>query len=369
LRVNAANTALSVGETISDVNFPAARRIAADDAVTFTPAAVPAAQPYGRGPLGFAFFAAGSEAGDGGTWSAGATFGDPLGRGEGLILGGVGRNGSWSGARADFTWRRYRPALKLQGFSTDYRPSLQPRGGAGFASADEAYQGGVMSLDLTRSGVHGSTRYRAGGSVGSVSNPTLDTDAVPRSLAFAELSANYRFTPHSKRSTVVAYAASVTSGSTNESPWTRLTADLRLGFNSAKGGVNLRARGGEVNTDAPAGEGFVLGGTGSPYIDPLVVSQRVEHLGLPFGTTGGRRFGVLTAETTGPLRLYHDWIAAGDDEFGETLRVVGAEFGLPVPRIPVFRIPAVQVRVGVSHSLNGAFRNASIGYAALTLLP
>lgn len=369
LRVNAANTALPVGGTIADVNFPAARRIAADDAVTFTPAAVPAAQPYGRGPFGFAFFALGSEAGDGGTWSAGATFGDPLGRGAGLVVGGVGRDGAWSGARADFTWRRYRPAIHLQGFTADYRPSLQPRGGADFVLADEAYQGGVVSLDLTRNGVFGSTRYRAGASAGSLTNPTLHTDAVTRRLAFAGLSANYRFTPRSNRSTVVAYAASVASGSTNELPWTRLTADLLLGFNSAKGGFNLRARGGEVDADAPAGEGFVLGGTGSPYIDPLVVSQRVEHLGLPFGTTGGRRFGVLTAETAGPFRLYHDWIAAGDDAFGETLRVVGAEFGLPVPRVPVMRIPAVQVRVGVSHSLNGTFRNVTIGYAALTLLP
>jgi hypothetical protein len=49
---------------------------------------------------------------------------------------------------------------------------------------------------------------------------------------------------------------------------------------------------------------------------------------------------VLTAETAGPFRLYHDWIAAGDDAFGETLRVVGAELGLPVPRVPVMRIPA-----------------------------
>jgi hypothetical protein len=370
LRVNAARSALPVGSPISEANYPAARRIATGKSVTFPPARVDSARSYGLGPFGAGFFALGTEGGDGGAWAAGVTFGDPLGRGQGLLLGGVGRDGAWSGARADYVWRRFRPELHLQGFSTDYRPSLQPRTrGPLFAGSDEAYTGGVISLDLTRAGVHGSTRYRAGGSIGSVSNPTLDTPSENRALAFAELSANYRFTPTANRSTVVAYAASIASGSTNELPWTRVTADLLLGMQTPQGGLNLRARGGEVDADAPVAEWFYVGGTGSLYIDPLVITQRVEHLGLPFGTTGGRRFGVLTAETSGPFRLYHDWIVAGDESFGKTLRVVGAEFGLPVPRVSILRIPAVRTRIGVSHSLNGALRNATIGYAGLTLSP
>ncbi len=370
LRVNAARSTLPVGSPISESNFPAARRIATGKSVTFPSVRVDSATSYGVGPFGASFFALGTEGGDGGTWSAGVSFGDPLGRGQGLLLGGVGRNGAWSGVRADYAWRRYRPELRLQGFSTDYRPSLQPRTrGALFESSDEAYAGGVLSLDLTRAGVHGSTRYRAGGSIGSVSNPTLNTPSASRSLAFAELSANYRFTPKANRSTVVGYAASVASGSTNELPWTRLTADLLLGVQAGPGGINLRARGGEVDAEAPVAEWFYVGGTGSLYIDPLVITQRVEHLGLPFSTTGGRRFGMLTAETSGPFRLYHDWIVAGNENFGTTLRVVGAEFGLPVPRVSILRIPAVRTRIGVSHSLNGVLRNTTIAYTALTLSP
>lgn len=369
LRVNPARTTLPVGSVISDAHFPAARRIAAEKSVTFPAAAVDSARPYGRGPFGFAFVALGTQAGDGGTWSAGAAFGDPLGRGDGLVIGGVGRNGAWSGARADIVWRRFRPALRFHGFSTDYRPSLQPRGAAGFTAADEAYSAAALSLDLTRHGVHGDTRYRAGGSVGHINNPTLNTERVLRRVAFAEMSATYRFTPRSTRRTTVSYAASIASGSTNELTWTRYTADLLVGFQATRGGLNLRVRGGEADVNAPVGERFVFGGTGSPYIDPLVISQRVEHLGLPFGSAGGRRFGVLTAETAGPVRLYHDWIVAGDDAFGETLRVIGGEFAAPVPRVPVMRIPAVRLRVGLSHSLNGALRNATIAYAALTLLP
>lgn len=370
LRVSSGRTALPAANTISESNFPAARRIAAQKSVVFPAARVDSARPYGRGPFGLAFFALGTEGGDGGTWASGVTFGDPLGRSEGILIGGIGRSGAWSGVRADYTWRRFRPALKIQGFSADYRPSLQPRTrGALFESSDEAYAGGTVSLDLTRSGVHGNTRYRVGGSIGNLSNPTLNTTSVSRRVVFSEISADYRFTPSPNRSAVVSYAASYVAGSTNELPWTRMHAELQLGLQRAQGGLNLRARGGQVDEDAPIAEWFYVGGTGSLYIDPLVVSQRVEHLGLPFGTTGGRKFGVLTAETSGPVRLYHDWIVAGNDNFGTTLRVVGAEVGFPIPRVAIVRIPAVRTRFGLSHSLNGALRNTTIGYLGFTLLP
>ncbi len=370
LRVNEANTALPVGAPIADLNFPAARRVATANVATIPSATVSESRAYGRGPFGAAFIALGTTAGDGDTWSAGATFGDPLGRGEGLVIGGVGRNGAWSGVRGDFIWRRYRPAVRLQGFTSDYRPSEHPRNrGAGFELVDEAYTGGVLSLDLTRSSGHGSTRYRAGASAGSLRNPTLDFDAGSRQLAFAELSASYRFSPRSTRTALLSYAASYAAGSTNDQSWTRMTGDVTLGFSLPQGGANLRARGGEVNADAPSLEQFVVGGTAAPYIDPLVITQRVEHLGLPFGARGGRRFGMLTAETNGPFRLYHDWIVAGDEDFNETLRVVGAEFGMSIPRVTVMRVPAVRIRAGASHTLNGPLRNATIGYVGLTLLP
>lgn len=370
LRVSDANTALPVGAAIGEHNFPASRRIATANVATIPNATISDARNYGRGPFGAAFIALGTQAADGSTWSAGATFGDPLGRGEGLLIAGVGQSGAWSGLRGDFTWRRYRPALRLQGFSMEYRPSEQARNaGSGFEAFDEAYAGGVLSLDLRRSGIHGHTRYRAGASTGSVKNPTLDTESVTRSLAFAELSAAYRFTPRSTRSALLSYAASFTSGSTDDESWTRITGDLSMGIVTPQGGANLRLRAGELNATAPTSEYFSVGGSLSPYVDPLVIAQRVEHLGLPFGSLGGRRYGVLTAETSGAFRVYHDWIVAGDEEFGETLRVVGAEFGLPIARVAVMRIPAVRIRAGASHSLNGAHRNATIGYVALTLQP
>jgi hypothetical protein len=370
LRVNDANSALPVAAAIGESNFPASRRFATANVATIPNATVPDASSYGRGPFGAAFIALGTQAADGGTWSAGATFGDPLGRGEALVIAGMGQSGAWSGLRGDFTWRRYRPALRVQGFSTEYRPSEHPRNaGAGFELFDEAYSGGVLSLDLTRNGVHGSTRYRAGASTGSITNPTLDTESVTRSVAFAEMSASHRFTPRSTRSALLSYGASYSSGSTNEQSWTRVTGDFAMGIVTPQGGATLRLRAGEMNADAPTAEYFAVGGASSPYVDPLVFAQRVEHLGLPFGTLGGRRYGVLTAETNGAFRLYHDWIVAGDEDFGETLRVLGAEFAMPIARVAVMRIPAVRIRAGASHSLNGVHRNATIGYLALTLQP
>ena len=93
------------------------------------------------------------------------------------------------------------------------------------------------------------------------------------------------------------------------------------------------------------------------------------HQGRPVGISGGRRYGILTAETAGPLRIFHDWIIGGNDEFGETLRAVGGEFVFDVPRLSVLRIPTASFRVGVTHALNGPVRNATQVFSSFSVRP
>jgi hypothetical protein len=90
----------------------------------------------------------------------------------------------------------------------------------------------------------------------------------------------------------------------------------------------------------------------------------------PWINASGPRFGILTLETTGAFRFYHDWIVGGDEDFGETLRVIGAEWALAnIPRITVMRVPAFSMRAGVTHVLNGAERNSNNAYLGISVTP
>lgn len=371
LRNSEAGTSLPAIAPLDGDNFPAARRVNAAHAQDFARAPAPEARAYGAGPWGAIIVGTSTRFADGETWSLGGSFGDPLGRGTLLAHAGTGRLGAWSGAQAAYTWRGLRPELQVQGFTTEYRPSRHAfRTGPLVDVLDAVYNGGSAAATLRRSGRYGQTTYRVGGSVGSVRNPTLVTDAVERQLGFASLSGAYTFTPRLGRRAQLRYHVEASAGRTDDSDWRRTVADVTVGMAVPAGGANLRVRGGDVSSNAQYWEQFAIGGTASPYIDGPVLSQRIEHPGLAFAIAGGTRFGILTAETSGPLRAYHDWIVAGtNDVYGQTIRVVGGEYSFTIPRITVMRVPPGRVRAGVSHTLNGQSRNVTVGYIGLSIAP
>jgi hypothetical protein len=189
-------------------------------------------------------------------------------------------------------------------------------------------------------------------------------------MGFWQVEQTLSFTPSGTKRRTVRFAMDYAMGTSEGESFGRAVADVRVAMENPNGGLAVRARGGQVNSDAAVAEQFFVGGTASPYLDGGLVTNRVEHMGLPFGITGGPRFGILTLETTGALRFYHDWIVGGDEEFGETLRVLGAEYAVVnIPRITVMRVPEAQLRAGVTHVLNGAARNNTYGYVGLSVTP
>jgi hypothetical protein len=227
----------------------------------------------------------------------------------------------------------------------------------------------MVALDFTRYGARGNATTRLGYSMGNSVNPTLSGPQRDRSMAFVELGSGLTVEPQPRTSLSFRWKADAALGRADDADFFRRSIDARFTVQSVQGGMSLRARGGEVSDEAPFSEGFIIGGTASPFMDPALLGNRIEHLGLPFGVTGGRRYGMLTAETTGPIRLYHDWIVGGDQEFGETLRVLGGEFTFDIPKLSQVRIPAGNIRLGVTHSLNGPVVNATRVYTSLSVRP
>ncbi len=371
LRVNDAQSAVALAAPLDTALFPTTKRVNTRLAQQFEQASLPGASRYGLGPQGIAFLVTGTGGADGSSTGLGFTFGDPVGRGTGVVYAGAGPDGAWSGARAAYAWRGLRPALQLEGFLVDHRPSEHRRidGVPNSNAFDRRYVGALLASDYQRQGAHGSTHLRVGGSFARVENPTLDSEQVDRVMGFAQLGQQLTFTPRATRRLSGQWQASSAAGRVDDIDFLRHTFDLRLAVETPKLGLATRVQGGEVNSDAPGEEYFLIGGAAPTFVDPIALNGRIDRLGLPFGITGGRRYGILTVESAGPLRLYHDWIVAGDEDFGETLRVLGGEFTLDVPKISVMRVPRAQARIGITHSLNGRARNTTQFYSGFSVTP
>lgn len=364
LRVNDANSSVPMGAPLDVALAPVVRRVNTRLARTFDSVAVAPSRDYGAGPFGGTLLASTTTAPDGDSWSIGGNAGDPLGRVGMFFQAGSATRGGWFGGNTALTLRRFRPELQLQLFSAGHDPSRQGRnGGATLAPYDLRYNGGLAAVKYVRYGARGTSTVRLGLSTGSI-DPSL-APSSDRAMGFASFATNAIFTKNPTRPLLTSLAVQYASGSTNNTDWHRVMGEAAIGIGGALG---IRARGGETSANAPIFEQFVVGGTASPYIDAMVLSQRVEHLALPFGMRGGRRMAILSAETTGPFRLYHDWIAAGE-ELGAWDRVIGAEVAMQVPGLGVLRIPNGALKGGVSHGLEGMTRNATIGYLAVTFTP
>ncbi|HRN53367.1 MAG TPA: hypothetical protein PK788_07715, partial [Gemmatimonadaceae bacterium] len=287
LRVNDAGSALPVAPVLDDTQFPAVRRVDTRLAQEFPAAPLRDPKRYGAGPFGLAFLMLGGEGADGGTWGAGATFGDPVGRSTGFAFAGASPKGSWSGARLAYTWRGFRPSIQIQGYRGEYLVSEQPsKAGLGWEPFDRRFTGAMLALELTRHGARGSANTRLGYSVGRSENPTLAGPSRDRSLYFAQLGGNLSVSPRPRSSVEFRWQATTSAGTADGGDWARHTVDTRLALAHSAGGVALRARGGEASEETPFSERFIVGGTASPFVDQLLLTNRIEHLGLPFGIAG-----------------------------------------------------------------------------------
>jgi hypothetical protein len=368
LRVTAAGQALAPAPQLAAALAPAAPRTDTTLAVTFARAELPEDTPYGVGPFGATMFFTASDAADGDMFSLALSAGDPLARWSAIALAGTATEGAWKGFGGSLTWRGFLPEIEVSGWNATQDPSRQLRNGGGsMANFGGAHTGIAVSTSLRRTGTHGTAALRLGASRGNLDLLGTGSNDLARDAYFAEFQTQQRFTPSNGMRVQASLRGHFSRGTLSTVDWQRVTGTASIGL-ATRGGVGLNGRifAGQAETDTPL-EMFIVGGSSSPYIEPAVLSHRVEYPGLPLGARLGRRVAILTAETTGPLRLYHDWIAAAPESYGGFSRVIGAELAMPIPRVAVARLPALQPRLGVSHSLNGRFANATIAYISLRI--
>lgn len=332
----------------------------------FEPTSLEKSRPYGLGPRHRNVLPAGYGAAEG--WAAGVALHgvDPVGRFSWLARAMLGGDAGWRGASLAATWRGLRPWLGGQAFWARHRPSEQ--GGIAVAptGSDLELLGGLVTAELHRDFLTHEERVRAGASLGRLDGPGFDGDA--RALAFVDLSGTRIRTGGGwrwRQSQGVHGAVGETAGET----WARVRLDLRAEVGPIGGPwLALESSWGRSSSAPGEFERFVVGGVAPPLFDPAILSQRIPEPAVPVGYAKGEPETYSVEIGSGALAARYRWLEGGEEP-GRWRRVVAAEARYDQAALPLLRLPATRIAVGVGRALDPPFDDETRLWAVLALRP
>lgn len=332
---------------------------------TLPRAPLPPSHAYGLGPRRMRLLPLAATDANGSSAGVMVMDGDPIGRLTAMLRVVAGQPEMPRGASLGVVYRRFLPAIALDAFRLEHRPSAD---GAALVvaadSLDARYTGGAISLEQPWRGSGIRHRLRAGASAGSLA--LGDADAVGRTLAFAEAAASLTRN-RGTRSLAVSLRLNGTVGRTAGETWRRGLGTLGVGA----GFAGLNARGevtlGSVSADAPAWEAFVVGGTRQPLFDDALLAQRIPLPAARFGVVRGRNLAAYRLSTQ--LPLFSPYLAGAAGDGGDWYRIAGVEAAFEQPPFNLLRIPGVRLVAGVGYPLDEPDRHRLRVYGTVTYRP
>jgi hypothetical protein len=346
---------------------PAAPPVAAVEPDTLRRGPLPPSRAYGLGPRRMRVLPTAATDANGTAGGVAVMNGDPVGRMTAMLRLVGGDRAMPRGASLGLVYRRWLPAVGIDAFLLEHRPS---RGGGSLVvpadSLDARYTGAALSIEQPWAGSAFRHRLRAGASAGSLKLD--DAEAAGRTLAFAEAAgslAKNRGT--SSISTALRLNGSI--GRTEGSGWTRGVGTLAVGV----GFAGLNGRGevtyGAVSADAPRWERFEVGGARQPLFDDWVLPQRLPLPAARFGVVRGRE--VLAYRLGTQLSGVTPYLAgaAGGGGHGAWYRVAGVEAAFETPPMNLLRIPGVRLVAGAGYPLDAPDRHKVRLYGTVTYRP
>jgi hypothetical protein len=346
---------------------PAAPPAAGVEPDSLRRAPLPPSRAYGLGPRRTRLLP--TVAADANGTSAGLVIanGDPVGRLTAMLRVVGGDPEMPRGAALGLVYRRWLPAVGLDAFHLEHRPS---HGGGALVlpadSLDARYTGAALYVEQPWSGSAFRHRLRAGGSAGALKLGDAEPEA--RSLAFVEGAGSLSLN-RGTRSVGAALRLNGSLGRTEGSGWTRGVGTLAVGV----GFAGLNGRGevtyGAVSPGAPRWERFEVGGARQPLFDDAILPQ---HLPLPaarFGVVRGRE--VLAYRLSTQLSGFTPYLAgaAGGGGHGEWYRVAGVEAAFDSPPMNLLRIPGVRLVAGLGYPLDAPDRHRLRVYGTVAYRP
>jgi hypothetical protein len=287
--------------------------------------------------------------------------GDVIGRLDWLAIGSL--SGSWpEGGALAAVWRGWPVDVGFHLFSVEERPSEQ-RGGL---------PGAFSAFDADRQGIElwAERDWRWSGGVLRLAGRALreEVDPLPGPLSGTErtrtlggLSAGwggFRRWGAWRASSGLSLRAE--SGRTGGESWQRYGGTVRLSLDRDDAGLSLIWRRDASEDALDPADLYRLGGAPSSVLPPGALSGLIAVPALPFDTlVGGEhegqraelRLGLLPA----PLFIERHRVWSEGDPRGDWLTLGGLEWTWSIGPLPIGRVPALDVRLGVAQVLEEPF--------------
>jgi len=322
----------------------------------FARAEVSSDKPYGVGRQELFALFGGSVSTSGGVWELGVRGGDVIGRLDWLALGSLGEQGWPRGGALAGTWRGWPLALGAHLFHSREAPS-----------EEEEVPGRGRLLDLDRQGIEVSARRDWQWSRNSLGlaarglwnevEPGRGEPAFDQQLASLTAAWNgskrwrlWRLDP--------ALGAHYESGHTEGSgSWERWGGGARLEI--GKSGYRLAAtwrRDSSRRLGSPF-DVYQLGGPAVSLLPESALSSRIVVPALPVGALLGEEHEGQRAELhlkflPAPLFFERHRLWSSGQPRGDWLSLAGLEYRFSIGPLPIGRLPALDLRVGVARILD-----------------
>ena len=325
----------------------------------FARAEVSPGKPYGLGRQELFPLFGGSATGQGGVLELGVRGGDVVGRLDWLALESIGVNGWPAGQALAAAWRGWPVEVGAHLFHSVERPTLEER---------VARRGN--RLDLDRSGLElwasrdwqgsGGALILAGRALWDRVSPARNTDLDQRLLSLTGAWGGFR--RRGLWSAEPALWAHAESGHTGEAgAWSRWggAARLDLGHDDTRLDLSWRR---DSSREARFGfDQYQLGGAETSLLPESALSNRIPVPALPLGARIGPDHEGQRAELTLgllPAPLFYErhrvW-TPGAPGGRDWLSLAGLEYRFHLGPLPIGRLPALDVRVGVARILDDPF--------------
>lgn len=328
----------------------------------FARAEVPPSKPYGLGKQELFPLIGGSSASGGGVVELGVRGGDVVGRLDWLALGSIGVNGWPAGEALAGAWRRWPVEIGAHLFNSRERPT---------ETGEVARRGNALDLDRRGFELWASRDWRwSGGRLDLAARALWDQVSPVRRDLFldqrlASLAGGWGgFRRWGDWFVQPGLGAHYEAGHTEEAgSWARWGGTARLGLGHGDTRLALTWRRDSSRDTRFGFDGYQLGGAETSLLPESALSNRIFVPALPVGARLGADHEGQRAELDLgflPAPLFYErhrlW-GPFDSEPGsrDWLSLAGLEYRFQIGPLPVGRLPAFDVRVGVARILEDPF--------------
>jgi len=304
---------------------------------------------------------------------AGFWAGDPLGRYRFLAIGGYGWDGGPSGGSFTMKYNKFPVHSSLKGFYVDQDPQEQKLiDDIPVFGSDGKVTGLEISLDWNRKSSITNLICRAGGVFANCDPALNDTDTFSRYSGGLEImtGAHGNFGEFRFGTTLIADGL---AGNTDDSNWSLGFGSVAVFAGWKQATLQCKWTSGKTMGDGLAMDNFILGNTRSSIESEWYNKNQIEIPWLPYGAITGEtyeRFDVkVMMGLASPVVLFASQVNAWTGSKPDPQRVAGLEWKAVMPDIPIFRLGASEMTLGVVYGIDGLIEDDWRGYFSIKILP